>query len=226
MQVPSLRAARRCCLRCGFLLAVALCALRPARARADSDVQAWLELDLEHEFSKKWAVTYEQHLRFDDNLSRLSQVLPDLSLTMRLVPAVRAVAGYRAQYVRTGSGDFELRHRPYGGAQARLERGALRLSARALFTGQIRTSGQDRFRPALRTRFAAEWRARAWRPRVWTEIFFDLDTSALDKVRSGIDLARPFGKAEVSLGYRLEVPVQDTTELTLHILALSSAFEL
>ena len=209
------------------LAASAALALRPADARADSDAQLWLEADVGHELTKTWSIAFEQHLRFDENLSRLAQVLPDLSVTARLHRALRLIAGYRLQYVRNTVGDFELRHRLYGGGQAKLDHGALRLTARALFTEQIRPSSKNEFRLGLRTRATAEWRKARWKPRLSTELFYDLDaTSALDKVRIGLSVARELGSVELSLGYLVEVPVQDTTEPTLHVLTLGSAFEL
>ena len=84
--------------------------------------------------------------------------MPDLAATARLNKWLRAMVGYRLQYTRTGSGDFALRHRPYLGASARTDLGKMRVSARLLFTEQIRGLASDELRHGVRTKLGATWR--------------------------------------------------------------------
>lgn len=209
-------------------IAVGLSVLAAGLARpaaAEQDAQLWLELGLHHRLSRRWELTFEQHLRLDEDVQRLAQVMPDLSATYRVRSFLRAVAGYRLQYVRDGSGDFELRHRFYAGGLALRDLGAVRLSLRALFTEQLRPedTGEDTARTGLRTRGAASWRGpRCWQAKASAELFLDLEEAELTKLRLGLDV-QP-GVRDVEVGYRLELPRDDGP--VVHALVLSAGFEL
>lgn len=202
-----------------------LAAVLAPPAAAEQDAQLWLELDLRHRLSRRWELAFEQHLRLDEDFQRLAQVMPDLSATYRVRSFLRVLAGYRLQYVRDGSGDFELRHRFYAGGLVLRDLGELRFSLRALLTEQLRPedTGEDTARTGLRARGAASWRGpRCWQAKASAELFFDLEEPELTKLRLGLDL-QP-GVRDVEVGYRLELPRDDSP--VVHALVLSTAFEL
>jgi hypothetical protein len=199
--------------------------LAPPAAEAEQDAQLWLELDLRHRLSRRWELTFEQHLRFDEDLQRLSQVMQDLSATYRVRSFLRVLAGYRLQYVRDGSGDFELRHRFYAGGLVLRDLGELRFSLRALLTEQLRPedTGEDTARTGLRARGAASWRGpRCWEAKASAELFFDVEAPELTKLRLGLDL-QP-GLRHLGVCYHLELPQDDSP--IVHALVLSAGFEL
>jgi Protein of unknown function (DUF2490) len=211
--------------RLPVLLACLLAQWPHGRAAAEHEAQLWLELELRHRLSRRWELSFEQHLRFDERLRRLAQVMPDLSASYRARSFLRAIAGYRLQYERDGSGDFELRHRLYAGGQLQRDLGPLRLSLRALFTEQLRPedSGDDATRAGLRTRGGVTWRGpERWKVTSTAELFFDLEAPEATKLRLGLDL-QP-GLRHLELGYRLELPRDDAP--VEHALVLSGAFEL
>lgn len=211
-------------------IVAALAALgAPGPAAAEHEAQLWLEAELVHRLSRRWALAFEQHLRFDEDLQRLAQVMPELSASYRAGSwagaALRLVAGYRLQVERDGSGDFELRHRLHGGAQVHRDLGEIRLSLRALVTAQLRPtdSGEDARRTGLRARAGASWRgAERWKTTATAELFFDLEAPEVTKLRLGLDL-QP-GLRHLELGYRLELPRDDGP--IEHALVLSAALEL
>jgi Protein of unknown function (DUF2490) len=208
-----------------WLMTLLALALPLRRAAAEQEAQLWLELDLGHRLSRRWELRFEQHLRWDEDMQRLAQVMPDLSASYRARSFLRVTAGYRLQYERDGSGDFELRHRFYTGAQVQRDLGDVRLSLRALFTEQLRPddSGNDARRAGLRTRGGASWRGpKRWKATATAELFLDLEAPELTKLRLGLDL-QP-GLRHFEVGYRLELPRDDSP--TEHALVLSSAFEL
>jgi Protein of unknown function (DUF2490) len=220
--VTAARAARRCAVSA----VVALQLAPSAPARADDDAQAWLTLELQRAWTRRWAITAEQHLRFDQDLSRVAQVMPDVSLQAKLGGGAHAIVGYRLQYVRDGDdGDdgFVLRHRWYAGAQGKLDLGELRLTARALVTEQLREDGE--LRHGERSRVAATWRGlRRWRPQASVEAFVaiaDPEALALDKLRLGVELERRRGDAALTLGYRLELADRDDDAARVHAVVLA-----
>lgn len=214
-------------------LAGALAALAalgaPGPAAAEHEVQLWLEAELAHRLSRRWELAFAQHLRFDEDIQRLAQVMPELSAGYRAGSwagaSLRLLAGYRLQVERDGSGDFELRHRLHGGAQVHRDVGEVRLSLRALVTAQLRPtdSGEDARRTGLRARAGASWRGAArWKTTGTAELFFDLEAPEVSKLRLGLDV-QP-GLRHLEVGYRLELPRDDGP--IEHALVLSTAFEL
>lgn len=212
---------------CAFVLASAVA----PRAHAEADVQLWFELDVDKQLSRTWSVAFEQHLRFDEDVSRVAQIMPDVSITARLARWARAIVGYRLQYVRNGAGELVVRHRPYAGGTVRTDvLSDLRLSARLLFTEQIRGLATEDLRHGFRAKATAAWRGyRRAKPEISSEFFFAIaDPSGveLDKIRLGVDLSTPVGAGDVGIGYRVEVAQRDASDPVVHAVLMNYAFEL
>lgn len=202
-----------------------------APAHAEGDAQLWLELSVDKELSRTWSVNFEQHLRFDEDVSRVAEILPDISVTARLAQWARTTLGYRMQYVRSGSGDFVLRHRPYLAGTARTDvLSDLRLAARLLFTEQIRGLSSEDLRHTLRAKVSAAWRGyRRAKPEVSAEAFFavaDPDSVAFDKLRLSLELSTPLGAGDAGIGYRVELAHRDPSDPIVHALLVNYSFEL
>ncbi len=202
-----------------------------APAVAQSDAQLWLVFDLGKELSRTWSVSYEQHLRFDQDVSRVAQIMPDVAVTVRVARWMRVVAGYRLQYLRNGSGELVVRHRPYLGGTVRADVATdFRFSARLLFTEQIRGWSSDDLRHGVRAKASAAWRGyRRIRPEVSTEVFYaiaDPNGIELDKIRLGAELSTPVGLGAAGLGYVLEFAQRDASDPTVHAILVSYAIEL
>lgn len=218
---------RRLVTLCAF---VAVAAVAPS-ARAQADAQLWLELNVDKQLSRTWSLAFEQHLRFDQDVSRVAQIMPDVSITARLARWARAILGYRLQYVRNGSGELVIRHRPYLGGTVRTDVFSdLRLSARLLFTEQIRGLATEDLRHGFRAKASAAWRGyRRLRPELSSEFFFAIaDPSGveLDKIRLGLDLSTPLGPGDAGVGYRFEFAHRDATDPAIHAVLMNYSVEI
>jgi hypothetical protein len=72
---------------------VVLFALIPLPAHAEADLNLWLEAGVSKELSKRVEVAFDQHLRFDNDISRLNAVMPELALSYRIHKMLRVAAG-------------------------------------------------------------------------------------------------------------------------------------
>ncbi len=197
--------------------ALALLAAGPAHA----DVELWTELGVKHDLGRRLAVTFDQQLRFDADVSRVGAVMPELGVRVRLARWLRAGAGYRFEYERDGGGDLVVRHRLEVHARARMNLGRLRLELDARLQEQLRPGARDERRHVLRDRLAASWRrTRPWIPMASVALFHRLgdgDAAQLDKAWLTIGGAHDRGAREIELFYRLERPIRDPGDPTLHI---------
>jgi hypothetical protein len=211
------------------LLVVAV--LAPSLARADSDAQLWLAAGASHDLTRRVAIELEQELRFDQDMSRVAAVLPELRAGVEVVSWLRLGGGYRFAYERDGSGDLVIRHRLDAEARPRVELGPVRLGYRLRFQEQLRgADGMDGFRHTLRNRVDARWRvARRLAPGASAEAFHSLgdgEAIRLHKLRFTFGTAIDLDTHEVELFYRLELPRDDPDDPTLHIVGLAYAFAL
>jgi hypothetical protein len=187
-------------LRRMFLI---LALLWPAAAAADT--QLWLEAGLDKELSKKTTVSFVQNLRFDEDVSRVMGVMPDLGLDHRAMRWLDLGAGYRLAYERRRNGDMELRHRLHVQGQLRFDAGDFRLRYRLRFQERIRS---DDLRHVVRNRIRVDYRGiRPWVPIVSAETFHRLaddDPIVLRKRRYSAGLRYGFRTRSVDVAYLLE----------------------
>ncbi|MBK9034509.1 MAG: DUF2490 domain-containing protein [Myxococcales bacterium] len=204
-------------------------AARPAHAQSDS--QLWLEAGVSHDVGARVTLSFDQHVRFDDGMSRLGALMPEPGVSVRAARWLRLGAGYRMQYERNNNGDLELRHRLQLAARARADlTKAIRVEYRLQFQEQYRPDAKTTRRHSLRNRVGIEYRGvRPWTPAASLELHHDLDngdTIHLDKVWLTFGVGRALGRGEVEAYYRAELPQYDAADPTLHILGLSYHHEL
>jgi len=206
------------------VLVVAL--LAPAVARADSDVQQWTELGVSHDLSKEWSLELDQHVRFDQDVSRVAAIMPEPSVSYRPRPWLRLGAVYRLQYTRDGSEELVVRHRFALNGRLRHDLGRVRLEYRLQLQEQLRPGADDFTRHTVRNRLQTVYRGwRPWTPFVAGELHHDLyqpDPIVLDKIWLTAGLAHEWRstRLEVEVFYRAELPFADETAPTAHILGL------
>ncbi len=217
---------RRLALGLGLGAVLTLARVAPARA----DVQQWTEVGVEHDVSKRVGLSFDQHLRFDDDVSRVAAFMPEPGVQYRLRKWLRFGLGYRMQYERSGSGDMRTRHRFFGNVRTRGELGEVRFEHRLQLQEQLRPDDGNAWRHTVRNRLDVSYQAlKRWTPSTSVELFHaidDGDTVHLDKVwlTVGLDHARKWH--DLGVFYRAELPVAGTNEPTLHILGLGAHFEL
>jgi hypothetical protein len=90
-----------------------------AAAPAAADTQVWTEVGVRHDLTKRWTLLFDQHVRFDDNVSRLGSAMPEPGISYRAKKWLRFGAGYRYEYERNNDGELVSRHRAYGWGKLR-----------------------------------------------------------------------------------------------------------
>jgi long-subunit fatty acid transport protein len=207
-------------MRLAVPLALVASIALPARA-ARADVQQWTELGVKHEVVDDVTVSFDQHLRFDEDVSRLGSFMPELGAQYRPKKWFRLGLGYRLQYERDGAGDMRSRHRFFGNVRARYDLRDVRLEYRVQFQDQLRPDDADeRWREVLRNRLEVSYQGiRRWEPRASVELHHRLDPGELDKVwiTAGATYS-PKKRFDLEAFYRAELPQADPMEPTLHIL--------
>jgi hypothetical protein len=119
-------------------LAFALAAAA-APAPAAADTQVWTELGVRYALTKKLTLSYDHHIRFDNDVSRLGSFMPEPGIAYRVKKWLRVGAGYRYEYERNNDDELVPRHRVYGYARVRRDLGDIR--------GQYRLQLQEQWRP-------------------------------------------------------------------------------
>jgi hypothetical protein len=218
-------------MRPAAAIVIALVSLVAANARAESDVQLWLEAGVAKKLSKRFELAFDQHLRFDEDLSRLQAIMPELTLSYRLHKMLKLALGYRFQYERDKNGELVIRHRGTIDVRPRYEIGPIELSLRARFQEEVRGSfASDDLRHTIRNRFAvALVGTKPWQPAISAEPFHRLgdgDTIRLQKVRLTAGVSYDFGDHEAEVYYRVEVAQDDPTDPTPHIMGVGYHYAL
>jgi len=210
--------------------AAALLAAAPARAD-ESDLQQWTELGVGHGFDKETTISLDAGIRFDEDVSRVGAVLPEAGLQYRLAKWLRVGGGYRLQYARDDDTDeFEVRHRVQAHARVRHDVDPVRLEYRLMYQEAFQVDAIDRSRHTVRNRVSLAYRAlKPWVPAAEAEAFIGVDDGDpvhVDKVRFTLGASHQSKAREIEAYYRIEVPVEDRMEPTLHILGLGMYFDL
>jgi len=216
-------------VRCRALLIGAVLAVAASRG-AHADVQQWTELGIGKDLTKRWSASFDQHLRFDEDLSRVESVMPEAGIGWRPKRWLRFSLGYRLQYQRDGSGDMALRHRLHTAVRARYALGDVRLEYRLQLQEQLRPGSKDPARHTLRDRAEVSYRRfKPWVPGASVELFHaiaDGDAIRLDKLWLTLNAAHSRKSWSAEVFYRVEVPIADAMDPTLHILGVGVHYDL
>lgn len=217
-------------LRVSLLILCALAILAPARrAHAQSDSQLWLEGGVAHDVGRV-TLAFDQHLRFDDGMSRVGSIMPEPGLSLRVKRWLRLGTSYRLQYERNRDGVFETRHRVHVWGRARKDLGKVRLEYRLQVQEQIRPDDNELYRHGLRNRATLSYRGKPrWTPAGSIELHHDLDNGDaihLDKIWLTVGVEHQLGRYDLELYYRAELPQARAADPTLHILGLGAHVEL
>jgi hypothetical protein len=198
---------------------------QPAGAAAET--QIWTEAGVDAELGARVSVSFEQHLRFDQDLSRVAAVMPEAGIDYRPLDWLQLGAGYRLAYERRRRGDMELRHRLHLQTQVRGDAGAFRIRYRLRLQERIRS---EDLRHVVRNRLRVDYRgARPWTPLAAAELFHrlaDEDPFMLRKLRLTAGLRRDLGEARVGLYYHVEIPYDEPRDPFFHIFGIEVHYSL
>ena len=216
---------RRLVFALGTLLFLLAPGLGASTARADSDAQLWLSAQLRLRVHRMVQIDIEQGVRLDENMSHVGRVLPDITLGVRARDWLRLSVGYRLTWVNDNNPD--IRHRAYADARFDDAIGAFAWVTRVRYQAGIRAGEPTRH--TLRGLFQVGIRNdSAVTPYASTELFTDVGHGGGADARAwrgtlGVEVETR--RHSVDVHYRVEVPLSDSTDPTLHILGLSYGYE-
>jgi len=197
----------------------------PSLARADNETQLWLSAQLRLRFTREVHLDIEQNLRFDDDVSHLGRVMPEAALGVRLTGWLRLSVGYRYAWVNDNNPDS--RHRLHGEARFGDSVGHFRWVTRVRYQATLR-DGRDT-RHTLRGLFGVGIpNSSPVMPYLSMELFTDIDayygfSNRAWRGTAGIEIETR--RHTLDLYYRLEIPMNDDRDPTLHIIGLSYGYE-
>ncbi len=198
----------------------------PSAAAAQSDAQLWLSAGVRFRVHRAVHLDLEQGLRFDENMSHLGRVLPEVGLSVRPTDWLRLSAGYRFTWVNDNNPDG--RHRVQLDARASGELGRFEWVYRLRYQAGLREGRTTRH--ALRSLIEAGVdTGTPVTPVASTEIFTSMghgEGVELYAWRGTVGLDIEHERHNLSLFYRLEIPIRDPGEPTLHILGLGYRYDL
>ena len=203
----------------------------PQTAQAQDDGQLWLDAGLRYRPIRPLRITFEQRVRFDEDISRVESVIPQLVVSYDPIDFLRISLAYRFIWSRGGSGEFEDAHRLHLDARFRGEVDRVELSYRLRFQERLQgeTDGLDA-RHTFRNRFGiAVDTDSPVTPSLSAEIFTRVGSDpgvSLPKFRITIGLALDVDDHTVDVFYRFEAPIEDQSDPRLHILGVAYRFDL
>lgn len=207
-----------------------------ARA-AEAEVQLWTEAGVGTGLAGDVSAYVEQNIRFDEDVTRLTAVIPEIGVEYEPWWWLRVDGAYRYSYERRRRGDLEFRHRAHADVQARHDLGEWRLRHRVRFQNRYR--GRDGHTPAVRNRAGLGLRAlEPWVPRVTAETWHRLGVERDEDVGGGTRafhfhkwrlearVRYDFDPQAIAALYRLEVSRTHPGDPPFHIFGLSYFYEL
>ncbi len=207
-------------------------ALAMTAGAARAEVQLWGEAGAGLEVMDDLEATAEASVRFDENVTRLAGLVPDIGLEYQPWWSLRVGGGYRLSYERRRRGDLELRHRAEFDTRARHDVGDVRLRHRVRFQSRYRP--RDGHTPAVRNRVGVGWRGvEPWVPRITLESWHRLGVEREDgegggarafhfhKWRLEARVRYDFGSRSVYPFYQLEVSRTHADDPPFHIFGLN-----
>lgn len=213
------------------VFSITLCALVATSAPATADTQLWTELGVRHDLDKKWTLTFDQHIRFDDDISRLGSAMPEPGISYRVKKWLRTGVGYRYEYERDNDGVLVSRHRVYGWGRLRKELGDVQLGYRLQLQEQWRPDANPVNRHTVRNRGDAAYLGLgAFVPGASVEMHHilneDGNTIHLGKVWLTGGVEWEHDQLSVDVFYRLITGQHDSSEPNGHVIGLGVHYEI
>ncbi len=208
-----------------------LAALAAGPRPATAEAQVWTEVGVRYDVDKRLTLGVDLHTRFDEDVSRLGSVMPELGLSYRVKKWLRLGAGYRFEYERDKDGILVSRHRGFGWGRVRRDLGDVRLEYRLQLQEQHRADANPVNRHTVRNRGDVSLRRfGAVVPGASVEFHHilgeDNNTIHLGKVwlSAGVEYER--GDISVEVFYRAIVGQYDPADPTGHVLGVGLHYQL
>ena len=197
---------------------------------ADEDVQLWTRMEVRARLSPRVYIGSAQYLRFDSDVQRVAQFMPELYVGYSLTPLTRVALAYRAEYRRRPD-DFRESHRFHLDLHARTSdsgpRLAFRLRLQPRWTLQPRGDVQSQF--TARQRLGAYFNNDSpLTPAATVALFvrWPNDNTAFNKIRLTYELVLRVEEHRFLLGYRVDYPLNRPNPVIDHIMIFRYRVEL
>lgn len=212
------------------VVALLMATLCSSAAYAQSDAELWLEGTLQFEPVDDLRVSITQHLRFNDDMSRLDKAMPELALGWRGHRSIRPEVGYRF-IAEHRPDEWRIHHRPYAQLTLRhsIDDVVLSLRVRSQHT-LVEKKKSHLWEHVLRNRARVSWEfADDWEVNGDAELFAlasEEERFHASRWRLGVGLAREFDDHTVQIGYQVRSSIGRTPVSTRHILTLGYEFDI
>jgi hypothetical protein len=210
-----------------MLFAVAILGAVDA-ARADEG-QIWSEVGLRYKVNKKVRLEANQYLRYTTSPLQM-EYMPEVGGTYEAIDWLRLRLGYRYIGDRNKFDRFEKWHRFFGDVRVQGKWKKLRLTNRLRYQNQITDEFGEENNQTLREQLQLGYDTdRMVEPFVSGELFYRMTgkrAPSIDKYRFELGGSTEIDRHDVSLSYRIELPVADTNDPTMHILSFAYHFTL
>jgi hypothetical protein len=187
-------------------------------AHADSEAALWLEAGVGIELHDRLELELGQHLRFDQDISRVSAVMPEAGLELEVTKYFELGTGYRYEYERQGM-DLEGGHRVHvdAGVETKLLR-PLELGYRVRLQDRVGESGKVRWRNRVQMELDS---FKTWKPAASVELFHSIADGPIEYRKARYTLGVEFERWEqdVQVFYRVDAS-SDMDDPTMHIVGL------
>jgi hypothetical protein len=214
------------------VFSITACAWAVTPAPAAADTQLWTELGIRHDLDKKVTLSFDQHVRFDADVSRIGSAMPEPGVSYRVEKWLRAGVGYRYEYERNNNDELVSRHRAYAWARVRrVVADVVQLSYRFQLQEQWRPDANPVNRHTVRNRGDAAYLGLgALVPGVSVETHHILNeegnTIHLGKVWLTAGLEWERDALGVDVFYRLITGQYDSSEPNGHVIGLGVHYEI
>ncbi len=216
-----------------ILVTTTLCAvvaIATASTVQAGENQIWSEVGLRYKVSKKIRLEANQMLRFELSPLQTQRIMPELAGSYDVKKWLRLRLGYRYISERNKFDRFEKWHRFFGDVRFEGKWERIRLTNRLRYQNQVTDEFGQEDKQTLRGQLQLGYDTdRMIEPFVSGEMFYRMTgkrSPGINKYRFELGASAGIDQHDVSLSYRMELPVADANDPTMHILMFSYHFTL
>lgn len=178
-----------------------------------SDLQQWTSIDITKKLNKKWSLSFEQEVRFKQDISNFDVYFADLGLSYKLNKHMKLGANYRFYQNKNNKGVFQTQHRWNTDFQYKQKISRFTMAYRLRFQNKdedFYTSDTENNLYNLRNKFSIDYNIKGFK----LDPFFDVElyrqiedasTSELSKLRYTLGVEYPLKKfGDIKLFYRID----------------------
>lgn len=205
-------------------------------SRDPDESELWTNIGIRVETPSGIDVTLTQNLRWNEGVSNLYLVAPEIALKYGAARWMHLETGYRYMAERDNDGLFQPRHRIFANARLRAKAGPAGFEFRTQWQEEFRDEQDDGTprRQMLRLRAKAKLRSKGlFKPYASVESFRRLDGAdpdipegTLTSLRWTLGVEWEWGTRELDLRYHFVSPQHDSEKAQRHVLSVGLRFDL